>query len=559
MNNFIIQSILIPTNKYSVEDAGKWVINHGYNATKIHTTPNYYRIRQHTPNYAIKNQCTNVKTIHIGTDGIQFIVYYDPLCGSSNKVAYCDDLHGAGIYDTAKTIIFGRTDYPADQKKLLEKYGSNSITNISVGRTPLPQILTNALNILTLGAFQQILNKSPYDKLYHLFSIITLDNGVKLKIDKTQAINMKPVGNYNPKHTEYITISNIPSGLTFKTALDNTKKSLGSKFFTYDAIKNNCQLFIKTILSSNNLLTKHSQDFIEQDVREMFKSFQILQKVVHGITAVGTALDIVKKGGYLYDEDYDDDDDELLGGIRAPFSRYGGKSRIAEQLISMFPNPDKYDVYVEPFLGSGNVFLRKDPYNHKEVINDLDKQVHSVFKKLQSDSKYINDNIKRHTVTKSEWLKLHESNDPADIITSIKWSFMGRNTHFSESNSKIKTDYLPYQDRLKSVVILNTSYEHVIQKYDSPRTFFYLDPPYNTKSANTDYMTDSITPLDIYNSVKNVKGFMMISYNNDAEMKRLFKDWNIRYINTKYTNNFILKNKKDKSHKIVKELVITNY
>jgi hypothetical protein len=51
----------------------------------------------------------------------------------------------------------------------------------------------------------------------------------------------------------------------------------------------------------------------------------------------------------------------------------------------------------------------------------------------------------------------------------------------------------------------------------------------------------------------------MISYNNDAEMKRLFKDWNIRYIETKYSNNFILKNKKDKSHKIVKELVITNY
>lgn len=559
MKTFIIQSILLPTSEYSAEEARRWVQGHGYIASKSHTTKNFHRFRQHTQAYAYSKGCINIRTIPIGDDGIQFIVSYDARQSrASPEETYCDDMRGAGIYDTTKTIIFGRTDYPADQKKLLEKYGSNTITNISVGRTPLPQILTNALNILTLGAFQKILNKSPYDKLYHLFSIITLDNGVKLKIDKTQAINMKVVGNYNPKHTEYITISNIPSGLTLQTAMDNTKKSLGSKFFTYDAVKNNCQLFIKIILSSNNLLTKQSQDFIEQDVREMFKDFQILQKIVHGITAVGTALDIVKKGGYICDEDYDDDD-ELLGGIRAPFSRYGGKSRIAEQLISMFPNPDKYDVYVEPFLGGGNVFLRKDPYNHKEVINDLDKQVYSVFKKLQSDSKYINDHIKRHTVTKPEWLKLHESTDPANIITSIKWSFMGRNTHYSGTNQPIKTDYLPYQDRLKSVVILNTSYEHVIQKYDSPRTFFYLDPPYNTKTANTDYRTDAVTPLDIYNSVKNVKGFIMISYNNDAEMKRLFKDWNIRFINTKYTNNFILKNKKDKSHKIVKELVITNY
>ena len=144
----------------------------------------------------------------------------------------------------------------------------------------------------------------------------------------------------------------------------------------------------------------------------------------------------------------------------------------------------------------------------------------------------------------------------------MKWSFMGRNTHYRNthySRRQIKTDYLPYQDRLKSVVILNTSFENVIKKYDSPRTFFYLDPPYNTTYADIDYTTDALTPLDIYNSVKNVKGFMMISYNNDAEMKLLFKDWNIRYINTKYTNNFILKNQKDKSHKIVKELVITNY
>ena len=214
-----------------------------------------------------------------------------------------DLINGAGIYDTVKTVIFGRTDYPSDQKNLLEKYGSNTITNITIGRTPLPKILTHTLNILTLGAFQQILNKSPYDKLYHLFSIITLDNGIKIKIDKTQAINMKVVGIYAPKNTDYIQIENIPSGLTLQTALDNTQKALGSKYFTYDAIKNNCQLFIKTILSSNGLLTKQYQDFIEQNVKDMFKDFQILQKVVHGITSVGTALDIIKKGGYIGDEE----------------------------------------------------------------------------------------------------------------------------------------------------------------------------------------------------------------------------------------------------------------
>ena len=292
MSNYIIQSILISTSNNSIVTAMNWIKEHNFNITKVDTTDKYHRFRQVSPKSCKDQGYTLVKTIPIGNDGIKFIVYYNN-----------DIINGAGIYDTVKTVIFGRTDYPSDQKNLLEKYGSNTITNISVGRTPLPKILTHALNILTLGAFQQILNKSPYDKLYHLFSIITLDNSIKIKIDKTQAINMTIVGNYNPKNTEYITISNIPSGLTLKTALENTQKSLGSKYFTYDAVKNNCQLFIKTILSSNGLLTKQSNDFIEQDVREMFKDFQILQKIVHGITAVGTALDIVKKGGYIGDEE----------------------------------------------------------------------------------------------------------------------------------------------------------------------------------------------------------------------------------------------------------------
>jgi hypothetical protein len=300
--DYIIQSIIIPTNKYSVEYATDWVVNNGYKLRKIHQTKDYYRFRQHTPKYCKERNCNDVKTISIGNDGIKFIVYY------------CDELiNGGGIYDIGKALIFGRTDYPADQKALLEKYGSNTITNIKIGRSPLPSFINTALNVLTLGAFQQILRKSPYDKLYHLFSIITLDNSTQILIEKNQAINMKVVSSYNPKNTDYVEVPSIPSGLTFQTVMDNTKKSLGSKFFTYDAIKNNCQLFIKTILSSNNLLTKQYKDFIEQNVREMFKDFQILQKVIHGITSVGTALDIVKKGGYIYSANiYDDDYDDVF-------------------------------------------------------------------------------------------------------------------------------------------------------------------------------------------------------------------------------------------------------
>jgi DNA adenine methylase len=462
-------------------------------------------------------------------------------------------MSGGGIYATTKALVFGRSDYPPVQKQLIDKYGTQAITDIKIGRTPLPKLLTSILNIISLGQFQSIMKQSPYDKLYHLFCIITLDNGIKILLEKNEAINIQIKSLYNPKNTEYEEAPYIPSGLTFKELLDNGKQIQGKKWFVYNAVTNNCQDFLISVLKGSSILTKDLQDFIKQDVKSLFDTLPISKNIVDVATSIGNKIDIIKKGGIM------DDDEILEGGLIAPFARYGGKYKIANELITMFPDPNTYDIYVEPFVGAGNVFLRKDPYNHKEVINDLDKNVYTIFKQLQKDSKYINDRVKRNLVTKSDWVKLNKSKDPADIITSIKWSFMGMNLNYSKSR-KIKTDYLPYQDRLNDVTILNMSFENVIKKYDSKKTFFYLDPPYNTKSTSiNDYGTSIITPLDIYNTVKDVKGYVMISYNNDTEMKRLFKDWNIRYIDTKYSNNFILKGKEDTLQKIIKELVITNY
>ena len=38
------------------------------------------------------------------------------------------------------------------------------------------------------------------------------------------------------------------------------------------------------------------------------------------------------------------------------FSRFGGKSRKSEQIINFFP---EHNIYIEPFLGSGAIYLKK--------------------------------------------------------------------------------------------------------------------------------------------------------------------------------------------------------
>ena len=75
--------------------------------------------------------------------------------------------------------------------------------------------------------------------------------------------------------------------------------------------------------------------------------------------------------------------------MRPFFGRMGGKSKIANNLISHFPDPNSYTTYVEPFIGAGNIFFRK-PYKSKiEVINDLDDMVYSIFQGVKREWQVI--------------------------------------------------------------------------------------------------------------------------------------------------------------------------
>jgi hypothetical protein len=261
---YVILSILVPTI-FDMDNAKDWVVSHGYILRKIETTDKYYRFRQHTNKYAKERGYDVVRTIPIGTDGVMFII------------AYKETLHGAGISEEITGAISGyRTSYSSSETRLINRYGSTPIVAIRVGRTPLSLFLTSMLNAISFGEFNRIVKKSPYDKLFHLFCTITLETGATIFLEKASTIHMKTIAaNYNPKGSEWMDVS-VPLGFTYKLMLDRTQNIMGRDFFKYDAIRNNCQKFIRTFLESNGLLTIPLQNFIEQDVASLFQKYKSL-------------------------------------------------------------------------------------------------------------------------------------------------------------------------------------------------------------------------------------------------------------------------------------------
>jgi DNA adenine methylase len=237
-----------------------------------------------------------------------------------------------------------------------------------------------------------------------------------------------------------------------------------------------------------------------------------------------------------------------------PFGRIGGKFRVVKELITYIPTDIKY--YIEPFFGGGSVFFEreKDP-NVIEVINDLDSDVYKILKGLQNRAKYINDNIKR-SITAKYFNSIKDKNDVISLLERYKTSFNSIGNIYSKRPNKprtIKLDFLPYKERLKNVIILNEDYRDVINNFNYKDAFFYLDPPYEVAIDNLKYYKHhSVYPSDILKICKTIKGRFLLSYNDSANIRKLFKDFYIYELKIAYNTN------KD-TNLIKTELLITNY
>lgn len=252
------------------------------------------------------------------------------------------------------------------------------------------------------------------------------------------------------------------------------------------------------------------------------------------------------------------DNTEIHGTGKTFIGRTGGKKLLKKRIVDdIFPEDYESMTYVEPFVGAGHVYFYKNP-STKEVINDLDKDVINLFKGFK---KYDGDKISTDingTYNKEDYKNIVNAKPSTSytkfiqLLLRYKLSFSARGKSYG-NKKPIKSNYQDdYNERLKHTTILNKSFEKVVKEYDSPNTLFYLDPPY--ENSDNLYTHDTLPIKDVYDVMKNIKGYFIISYNNSKEAKELFKDYNIKKVQTKYT-----KGNEGGQQETKTELIITNY
>ena len=234
--------------------------------------------------------------------------------------------------------------------------------------------------------------------------------------------------------------------------------------------------------------------------------------------------------------------------LKSPLGYLGGKSRLAKRIVERIPS---HTCYVEPFCGGAWVYFTKKP-SRTEVLNDRDGELVKFW------------NVIRHhlpeflrcldfSLVSREQFDHDKKLDPAsltDVQRAVlyyrqqRMGFGGKTVNRTFGTSSVRPSSLNLLNveeqlrtthrRMARTTIENLDACNCILRYDSPKTFFYIDPPY----WNADFYAVSFKGEDferLADTLKGIQGKFILSLNDTPEVREIFKDFRIESIETKYS------------------------
>jgi hypothetical protein len=198
----------------------------------------------------------------------------------------------------AEAVINPDAFLPPSLKEVMSNKGEQIITSIMLRRNPVSSLITGAMNAVSLGSFKKQMDKQPYDKLFHLAILIQTAN-TKFLLEKIERVNISQSIS-SPEGLETLNVPLNGKEITVFDLINNTILQMGkNKFLDYDAVTNNCQVFVMNVLDANGLLNSGNQDWVKQNTEVLFKGNKTLAKISKKLTDIGASANVLIHGGNL--------------------------------------------------------------------------------------------------------------------------------------------------------------------------------------------------------------------------------------------------------------------
>lgn len=231
----------------------------------------------------------------------------------------------------------------------------------------------------------------------------------------------------------------------------------------------------------------------------------------------------------------------------------GGKRRLAARIIARL-RAIPHEAYVEPFVGMGGVFLRR-PFRAKaEVINDVSRDVATLFRVLQRHYVPLMDMLRWQVTSRAEFERLRAAvpDTLTDLERAARFLYLQRTAFGGKVQGrtfgvsvtgparfdvgKLAPLLESVHDRLAGVVIECLQWPELLRRYDRPATLFYLDPPY--WGCEEDYGEGVFSPADfeaLAEALASLRGRFILSLNDTPGVRRVFRRFEVEAVETTYS------------------------
>ena len=277
-------------------------------------------------------------------------------------------------------------------------------------------------------------------------------------------------------------------------------------------------------------------------------------------------------------------------------SYIGGKSKIGKWIVPFYDK--EMETYVETFGGMFwcfyNMDLKQYPNLKRVVYNDFNPLNYNLFKCLQNPEellKAINSiecqqfgvevtppHLKEQFISfQAEIFKEGFSVEPGDYVVAAKYVYIltqvfsgskPETSSYIDLKGKYKSKYLTFRDKLskpdwvehflKITHVENMDFADVITKYDSPTTYFYVDPPYwKTENYYSNHDFDRDDHERLATVLKGMEGKFSLSYYDFPLLSEWFPKNEYIWEMKQFAKAAAAK--KGKTQSMGEELLIMNY
>lgn len=240
----------------------------------------------------------------------------------------------------------------------------------------------------------------------------------------------------------------------------------------------------------------------------------------------------------------------------------GGKTRMLKHILPRIP---VHTLYVEPFAGGMAVMLSKEP-SPVEVVNDFNGDLVAFYRNAKWHLDALLEELDLVLNSRREFEDYLAQPGLTEIQRAARWFIRNRlsfggmggtfavsRTHPLSSRHKRIVALHALSRRLDRTTIEHRSWEKVLDLYDCPDAFFFMDPPYLDAGGAAYAGWSEIDLQRFCTRIGKLQGSWMVTFQDCEQIREMLSGYEIQAI----TRANGIGNNSGKRGRVYREVIIS--